>query len=211
MKTILVPVDFSDTSRNAAFYALEFAKSQNYHRIVFFNACETYIISDGNMAAIDPVYIENTLAASREALDHLKKSMAPFCDPSIQLETYSLHSFLENGINKACSKWEVSLIIMGITGGNTLKEKMIGSNTTAVARHAETPVIIVPQGVGFRDFKKIALACDLDKVINHTPIEPIKQLVYHNSAHLMVLHIEDKSNKVSDGRQFESLLLHTML
>jgi hypothetical protein len=163
------------------------------------------------MAAIDPVCIENTLAASREGLEHPEKGMATFCDSSIQLEACSLHSFLKNGINKACAEWEVSIIIMSITGGNTLREKKIGRNATSVARHAETLLIIAPQGVGYRDFKKITLACDLDKVINHTPIEPIKQLVYHNSAHLMVLHIEDKSNKVSDGRQFESLLLHTML
>ena len=58
MKTIIVPTDFSDTARNAALYAINLAKQLGCKKIILYNAYQTPLVTDANMALIDAIDIE---------------------------------------------------------------------------------------------------------------------------------------------------------
>ena len=78
MNTILVPTDFSLAARNAAMYAINFAKQVKCKKIIFYNAYQTPIVTDANMAIVDAVDIEEMKKASEENLDVFKQTLKAF-------------------------------------------------------------------------------------------------------------------------------------
>src|SRR5664279_2466838 len=77
-------------------------------------------------------------------------------------------------------------------------------------KHLAWPLITVPPEASFSSIKKIGLACDFDNVIDTTPLEEIKMLLYDFKAELNVLNT-GKEKVFDPNLVFESGLLQEML
>ncbi len=211
MKTILVPTDFSSTAKNAALYAINFAKQMKYERVLLYNAYEAPLTTDPNIALIDAVDI-NELEKSRYAnLENFRMLLKPFCDTNITLDILSEYGIVTYDINEICRSNEVDFIVMGVTGVGKMEETLIGSFAIDVARRSEVPVIIVPPDAKFTKIEEVMLACDFSKVVETTPVEPIKKLLDASNAKLFVVNIDHNSKHFNDETPFESLMLDTLL
>jgi len=61
------------------------------------------------------------------------------------------------------------MVVLGMTGeAGKLKERLIGSTAVSVGREFKVPVLIVPEGAGYRRIHRISLACDVDKLEEST-------------------------------------------
>jgi nucleotide-binding universal stress UspA family protein len=100
------------------------------------------------------------------------------------------------------------MVVMGITGGGTLSEKLIGSNTVSVARNSSVPVIIVPAGVAFKPHKKIVLLTDYAHTDENVPINKIHWFLDQTHAELMVLHIEKDASVTQELQEIVLLKDH---
>ena len=100
---------------------------------------------------------------------------------------------------------------MGITGGGALEENQVGSNTISVAKHSTVPVIIVPANASFTPIKEVLLACDYKKVVETTPVQPIKSLLAATGTKLFVLNVDHNNKGYNSEVPFESLMLDTLL
>ena len=124
---ILVPVDFSETSR----YALRFAE-QFGCEIVLLHVVEPETIIAGAPAAID-VFAqpeEDTIAASSRNRPS-----------SVTLKVRIGHA--PNEINKAAKDLDVDLIIIATHGYTSWRHFCIGSTAEQVVRTAPCPVLVV--------------------------------------------------------------------
>jgi nucleotide-binding universal stress UspA family protein len=211
MNTILVPTDFSPTARNAALYAISFAKQLRSKKIILYNAYQTPIVTDANMAIIDAVDIEELKKASEESLEAFKQTLMAFCDNNMQLETLSEYGTLTLDINEVCANTKTDMIVMGVTGSGKIAESLIGSFAIDVSRKATVPVIIVPPDAAYTDIKEIMLACDFSKVVETTPVDAIKKIIDETKAKLFVVNIDHKNKHFTAETPFESLMLDTLL
>jgi hypothetical protein len=73
------------------------------------------------------------------------------------------------------------------------------------------PLIIVPAEAAFTPINTIVLACDFKKVVETTPVEPLKKILNATMAKLYVLNIDHNSKGFTPDTPFESLMLHTLL
>lgn len=210
MKNIIVPTDFSETAKNAAIYAAQFAKQVQADKIILYNAYQQPVVTDPNMTPVELIDFNELKNISNAGLEHFKTFLQPY-SANIEIEGFSEYATLQNGIDDVCKNHNADAIVMGVTGGGTIDEVLMGSNAVSVARHSIIPVIVVPPGATFSSIKNVVLACDFKKVVETTPVEPLKHLLDETKAKLFVLNIDHNNKNFSADTRFESLMLDTLL
>lgn len=191
MKNILVPTDFSATAQNAARYALQLAGQIGAPKVILYNAYQAPLMIDPMVPAVSLLDEEQLRKASQEGLDQFKLTLDAFCPKGCVLETYCEYALLNNGLDAACVANDAGLIVMGITGGGLIEEKLIGSNTVAVAKHSNIPVIIVPHDAVFTPIKEVMLLSDFDKADQTIPVKPVRKIIENTKAKLLVFNREE--------------------
>ncbi len=215
MKNILVPTDFSTTAKNAARYALQLAAQIGAPKVIFYNAYSAPIIVDPMVPAVQLLNEDNLKKDSQDALDKFQLFVKAFCPKGCVVETYCEYALLNNGLNEVCEKTNSELIVMGITGGGLLTEKLIGSNTLSVAKHSDVPVIIVPANSRYTSIEEVMLLSDFDKADDKIPMNPIRRIIELTKAKFFVFNIEKEVDEYGvtypSNVLGESYAVHTLL
>ena len=211
MKTIIVPTDFSETSYNAARYALGLARQMNTARVVLYHAYELIVPIPDVPTSVPMVNPDELRSASMEGLDKMKRELEVLLPENTILASRTENHLLPANIDQVAKQEEADLIVMGITGGSQLEEILVGSNTIDVVKHTTCPVIIVPGSARFRPIRKIVFACDFRKVVETTPVQPLKKLLNVFKPELHVLNIDHESKHFTSDTPYETLMLDTLL
>lgn len=211
MKTIVVPTDFSPASYNAAHYAIGLAKQLDASKIILYNAYQQFISEDPMMMTVVTQDITELQKISEDGLQHMLQTLQPGLPANLQAECTSDYNTVTNGILQACEEHNAELIIMGITGASgKLEEVVIGSNAVDVSRRSKMPVIIVPADAKYKPLKRVLLACDFKKVVETTPVDPIKKILDATHTELHVLHVEDGAHDFKPDTPLENLMLEEL-
>ena len=191
MNTIIVPVDFSETSNNAARYAIQMAAQLGTEKVILYNTYGgSYQILDNGA---DAVY-NSTAAHLKGMVDELKGLKGD----KTQIEWIAGDGFLLDEVEALVKKHKAGLIVMGITGKNTIEQKLIGSNTYRVATEASCPVLIVPAQAKFENIKRVGLSLKFKAgVLEETPDMDIKELINKLGAELVILNVADEDHRTN--------------
>ena len=214
MNTILVPTDFSTTAKNAALYALKLAEQLGVKKLVLYHSYEIPITIDPLVPGIQMLDMESLQEGSAKGLENFKLQIQQFAG-NMTIDKVSEYGSLREGLDEVCKKVGAALVVMGITGGGLLEEKLIGSNTISVAKHSKIPVIIVPANAHFTRIEEIMLMSDFDKADTTIPVEAVRKIVTETKAKLFVLNVEagsdEESNMTPSAIMGESFAMHTLL
>jgi nucleotide-binding universal stress UspA family protein len=179
MKDIVIPVDFSETSLNAARYAADmFSGKPDAHVILY------HMFKDASDAPTASQY-----------LDSLKAEMK-------QKGVINIECIIEAGDDLIDSLARLSyqktaeLIIMGITEKDEWRQIFSGSNSLKMTEQNVCPVMIIPQDAKFTRIKNIALTSDFKDVDTTTPVLAIKTVLEIFSASLHIVNV-DKEHYVA--------------
>ena len=198
MKKMIVPIDFSDVSRNAAYYAAQLSADIPESEIVLYHVYSQYTAgSDGSPLSADD---DARRTITEAALRNIQKDLI-FLTPakiSILAEEGSLPENLEILVRHI----DAQLVIMGISGSTKLDQILIGSNTLKVVRKISFPVLIIPPGAKYSRITKAVFASDFINVEQTTPITSLRQILELFRPELHVIHI-DESGVTSQGDQFK--------
>jgi hypothetical protein len=102
-------------------------------------------------------------------------------------------------------------VVMGLSGKNALTRLVVGSNTIRTIHTLKYPVLVVPPRAEFLPVRKIGFACDYEKVIETTPIEPLKKLLRDFHSELYVLNIIHNNSGATPEKIEESLYIGELL
>lgn len=148
MKTILVPIDFSDTSRQALEYAIEFARRISARLIIF------HADYRGEMASADGLGMERIASLTKlgheEAVRQMEKFVRLVKFGGVKHETVVQTSRPVSGICDFAVQHDVDLIIIATHGRTGFEHLMIGSVAEQVVRRAGRSVLVVPSHSGMR-------------------------------------------------------------
>lgn len=214
MDTLLLPTDFSATALNAGKYALQLAAQVGATRLVLYHSYEIPVTIDPMTPGLQMLDVEGMKTASEEGLESFKQQLAPFAN-GITLDTFNEYGALTDGLDEVCKKMNAGLVVMGITGGGILEEKLVGSNAVSVAKHTSVPVIIVPATVSFTPVEQIMLTSDFEKSDETIPVELVRRIVHETKAKLYIFNIEEEVDEYATdypGTEMqESYALHDLL
>ncbi|GAA4308003.1 universal stress protein [Pontixanthobacter gangjinensis] len=158
MKTILVPVDFSEQSEYALEVAASIAKKQDAEIVVLhmMGIPDSFLTKDEKQEVFNAIYFMKITRQKFEKM--LDKDYLEGIDVTQAVKTHTVFS----EINEVANEYEAELIVMGSTGASGVKEVFVGSNTEKVVRTADIPVLVIKERI--HDFK-------IDKAVFVTDFE----------------------------------------
>ena len=192
MEAILSPTDFSETSSNAALYALKLAAQLGVKKLVLYHSYEIPLTIDPITPALQMLDIESLKEASEKNIAAFALKLKAFAGDT-GIDVISEYGVLTAGVDEVCERAGAGLVVMGITGGNLLEEKLIGSNTLSVAKNTNIPVIIVPAAVAFTRIEEIMLTGDFEEDTT-IPLEHITKILNETKAKLFVYNTSVKTD-----------------
>lgn len=205
MEAILVPVDFSSTSMNAAAYAMNYARQVGAKIILVhvFECPPVYPVYQG--AEISPQGLRDINIKEL----HLLAAQLTEKEPLVKVECMLFDGKLIDVIKQLEDAMQISLVIMGVTGCGKMSEKLVGSNTLNVSKHISTPVLIIPEKVSYVRVTDIGLTTDFRDVVETIPEKMVKKIIDTTGAKLHVLNV-DYAYQWTEDVLFESGLVENM-
>lgn len=171
MKTIIVPVDFSDNSKSAANYAVKlFTGHEGIEIILYHTYSKSSEAEDAN----------RQLEEWKTELSHNRQ---------IRINTLAEGGDFLEELEKLARHRIADLIVMGITGRSALAQVFVGSNALKMAENKFCPVMIIPKNAEFREIKHVMLTSDFKNVVSTTPTVPIKKILDIFNADLYVVNV----------------------
>lgn len=142
IRTILVPVDFSDCSLAGLTYAVRFAKEVGA-RIVVLHVADLgpVMMTSGRGEYDSPSYME---AARRRCDDQMQAFLKRVDFDGVPVDTLAVAGHCPATIYRAAEKQGADLIILSTHGRTGLRRALLGSVAESTVRHAGCPVLVVP-------------------------------------------------------------------
>tara|TARA_A100000171_G_scaffold43647_1_gene45847 strand:+ start:882 stop:1730 length:849 start_codon:yes stop_codon:yes gene_type:complete len=204
MKTILVPIDFSEQSKYALNFAAQLAQKgelqiQAIHIIEgpqnhTFNTMGDGIANESE----DYFFLKQLLEKTKENMRNLVESKA-YAGINITGSVEIGNPY--QSISKAIADHQADLVVMGSKGVSGIDEVLIGSNTEKVVRHAKCPVITIKSEVKLNTIQNIVLATNLREEQSRLFVE-LKKLQALTGAKLHLVKI-NTTNDFHTQRQMQ--------
>jgi nucleotide-binding universal stress UspA family protein len=142
IRSILVPVDFSDCSLGGVKYAVRFAK-QVGARIIILHVADLgpVMMTTGCGEYDSPPYVE---AARRRCNDQMQAFLKRVNFQGVPVRTSAIAGYCPAAIYEAAEKQGADLIIISTHGRTGLRRAFIGSVAEGTVRHTACPVLVVP-------------------------------------------------------------------
>ncbi len=185
MKKFLVPVDFSDTSINAARYAVALTGELPEAQIILYNVFSKIMFS-----SLTDKDENSRKSITEQELEDLRNDLAAPENISVLIE--SEEGSLIDNIEKYVMGNHIDMIIMGITGSSRIKQVFMGTNTLNVIRHVNVPVMIIPPDAKYRGLKEVVFTSDFKDVARTTPFSSLKDLLDTFKPKLQVLNVDSE-------------------
>lgn len=210
MKNILLPTDFSDNSRNAIEYALNFFKGQvcsffflNVQKISEFTTDKIFAAS-GNTSLFDAIFKDN----KQKLQDLVDEFELQYGCAAYSFKSLVDYDVLTDAINQVIETKEIDLIVMGSNGATGAKEIIFGSNTLSVIRKVDSPLLVVPEDYGFNTIKSVLFTIHQQEKIDLTKLSPLLDIIKRHKTSLKILEIDEKKN-ISESIQGDIKKLFT--
>jgi nucleotide-binding universal stress UspA family protein len=212
MNNFLVPIDFSETSRNAARYAAYISTLVPDAHLILYNVFDSLEYgSDSSPLGTDAEEDAGRHTIMELALESVRREITPITSARVSLVAEESNRFLDT-LEKYVRNNNIQLIIMGITGSTRLGQIFMGSNTLNLVKRGIAPVIIVPPHAHSQSAKNVMLLTDFKDIENTIPVDEVKGLLDLFRPRLHIVNVDHEHYvQVTEEYKAERGKLETML
>ncbi len=200
IKNIVVPTDFSATSRNAYVYAQVLAEAFGAE-ITVLHVKEHYLpaseISIPSISVYDEVPLNETMKSFIENQDTDVPVMV-----KTKVQSKIIKGFAIDEITQYSKRDDVDLIVMGTTGLQDFVSKIIGTVSLDVANKAHCPVFLIPRDATWQPINRIMFAADYASTVPKT-VHEITDFAQLLDANIHFVHVNE--NKVDNDKLMETI------
>ncbi len=184
MNNFIVPIDFSETSKNAARFAAHISNGLPGAHLILYNVFDTLEVGvDGTPLADDDAARKTIMELG---LQSVQSELSAITDARISCVAEENDHFVDT-LEKYVLANNIQLIVIGITGATRLGQIFIGSNTLKIIRRKTVPVIIVPPDARSKSAKNVMFITDFKDVEKTIPVESVKEVLdlFHPALHIV--------------------------
>lgn len=189
MKNVLIPVDFSKASRDAAQYGVSLAKIFDAE-VTFINVTlPTIMVEDSVLASVmitQAEILENNKQLMQEEVEALSKNYPSKITGLVQ------EGFPADVIEAMAKVKNADLIVMGMKGKGR-SNSVFGSATTAIIRKSTFPVFVIPENADYKPISSITFASDFDANIEMGRYTLLLDLAKKFNSQVNILHVQKKN------------------
>ena len=207
-RKILVPIDFTEHSKNAAYFSLNLAHlyGAEVKLLHVFNSPIVDMIPFTDAASIqidvDVSYQILHKNAKEQLLKFFRKMRAYADENGMQsLKVgYSLREgFASYGIVDMCKRYKPGLIVIGTKSQGFRSTELVGSVATEVVRDTSIPLLVIPEKANLKDFrevKNVMYATRFDET-DYTAIRKLLTIVSGFNVNVFCVNVcDDPENSV---------------
>ena len=148
MKTIIVPIDFSEQSEYALKVAASLAKKHDSEIL----ALHMLELNEAMISSSEGFHPEQTVFLLKLAEKRINEFLdKPYLSGVKKITPIIKHFKVFGEVNEVAEKHNADIIIMGSHGTDGLKEIFVGSNAEKVVRNSDIPVLVIKDEI--EDFK----------------------------------------------------------
>jgi len=204
IKNILVPVDFSECSKNALLSGIDIAKKTGA-KIHMVNSVHVHSphpdISGGLIEQILADYEESIKTSFQE----LESELIELQDVPHAADRFI--ATLTDAIYTKVRKKDIDLIVMGTRAQHKTMEYLVGTRANEVIDTVEVPVLVIPEYQSHFTAQKIGLACEYAHDVYMQDFTILKDLCLAFNSELLVFSISEDPSKLTleDQKVIEKL------
>lgn len=157
MKTILAPIDFSESSQIVIAESVKLARATDA-RVVLLNVIQP-LPGTASEFGFSEATAKIAAAAMQNAVQRLAHIQRQLSDHGFTVETFHTVGVPGAAIVARAQEFRASYIVIGSHGHGAFYDLIVGSTTSRVLKEATCPVLVVPRGVATNDE---AVALDLE-------------------------------------------------
>ncbi|MDB5231275.1 MAG: universal stress protein [Chitinophagaceae bacterium] len=191
MKAIIVPVDFSDVSSNAAIYAADMAMETSCVLILLHVVQLPVSFAVGSFPQS---VFEEMMDIGKERLKEMKDLLDKHANNKIEVQTNLAVGSVEYELEELCNRKQTLAVVMGTAGGDFVKALLVGRNTLNAVTHLPHPVFVIPPGIKYKGVKKIAMALDLQTEDGNLPFDSLIPFLTQFRPELHIVNIAPAYN-----------------
>jgi nucleotide-binding universal stress UspA family protein len=156
MKTIIVPVDFSEQSENALKVAASVAKKHGAEII----ALHMLELNEAMISSSEGFHPEQTVFLIKMAEKRISEFInKPYLKDVKKVIPIIKHFKVFSEVNDVAERHGADLIIMGSHGSDGLREIFVGSNAEKVVRNSNIPVLVIKDELDDFNVENFVFAC----------------------------------------------------
>ncbi len=175
MRDIIIPIDFSETSLNAARYGAAMLSNKENVRVILYNMFKE----------------EDEASTAEQYLLSLKAELEQKGVSNIET-VKEFGSDLIDNLSRLAYQKTAELIIMGITEKDEWRQFLVGSNSIKMADANICPVMIIPPTARYNGITNVSLASDFKNVEETTPIGAIKPILDMFTVKIHIVNIDNQ-------------------
>lgn len=200
IRRILLPTDFSDVAGNALRYAAELAQAIGVKSLDVKHWYTPQTAPDAMLIPPVQEVLQQRQAAMERFLTTTKLPDDLVVKSSVEV------GFAADGIVSFSEDYD--LVVMGATGANGLLERVFGSVSSAVAQRATAPVMLVPAGAAFVNYRQIMYASH-DMALSHGLVKKLMDFNHLFHARVHFINVQDP-DEVDASRSDREKLFATL-
>ena len=208
MKKLIVPIDFSDCSKNALANAIKIAERMKLDLVLYHSVMVPVGFAEGAPVGGADYSFQELEKQSRASLNEVVTEF-PLLE-QITYETAIQYGPLHEGINEMNEDGSVAMVVMGTHGASGFAKALIGSNAYYVMKNVACPVIALPEDADITKMTHIGIAGDFLSVPNPDLIHTVTELARAFYAQLHVIHIDtgdvEVKGQIDVARRMEKYL-----
>lgn len=183
---ILIPTDFSELSKVAIQYAIDFSSELDME-LILLHVVDT---SRPAQARISSKKLEEIIRA--DTLQEMKQLVASIKDKTKHAVTISYEVLagtrIEKEVEDFAKQYKVDMICIGTKGASGLKKVLYGSNAAKMIENSSIAVLTVPEFAKYGGIKNVVYSSDLCNL--NEEVSLIMPYIKLTNSWLHVLHLD---------------------
>ena len=168
MKTMLVPVDVSETSDNAVRYAVEWSKAYGYSRIILLQTLydslfDTVVASAGYMR-VNGDYRSDDRQNAMERLNYVCREFVRKEAPEVKVSLAVSEEPLLRSILEIIDRENPDMVVVGSDNQSYTSESFIAGNVISIAKASPVRVLIVPSHHQYEEVRQALVPCNFNAI-----------------------------------------------
>ena len=211
MKTLLVPVDFTNASDNAVEFACQWVKKYLYERIIllrsFYSSMYENMIMSADFSNVNEEYLNKRRNDEKEMLNQLCKEVDAKTGRGIQVQTAVSELPLVRSIIELIKEENPSMILLGSDTLHAENEAFVAGNVIPIARVSPVRVMIVPENYSYKPVEKALVPVDFKTLGSLNKINSLRSSPKWHDVTIIALNVDAKQrNRDENFNEIENNL-----
>ena len=202
MKKIMVATDYSESADSAVRYGLSLANHFGSLLSLVSAVDEPYSASAGTLVDMK----DHIRDEAMQTMGKVKAQLDGELTNGARIDTHTVDGDPGPTISRVAKAKDYELLVTGTKGSDAAREMFTGSVANSVIENSKIPVLVVPDSVGFREFKRILVAVDDKDLAGPHVLAPLLAVLKSYDAELIVYHGDEDGDGMGYDRRLPDYL-----